>query len=134
MNLLNEAQCQTLIAKAQEAALQSYSPYSHFHVGSALLTNDGRILLGTNLENASYGLTICAERNVIGQAVSAGTREFKAIAVWSVSESLSPCGACRQFIREFGPDIIVIFKQDKAIMQKTISELLPYAFSEKELK
>ncbi len=98
---------QELIDTAIHARKQSYSPYSNFAVGAALLATDGQVFTGCNVENASYGLCICAERTAICKAVSEGVHEFKAIAVAAVPFA-SPCGACRQFIVEFGTAIDVI--------------------------
>lgn len=92
-----------LIDKCQKAKEYSYSPYSKFRVGSAVLTDNGQIITGTNVENASYGLTICAERIAVSNAVSQGHQKFKAIAVCTdLDEFKAPCGACRQFLIEFG--------------------------------
>lgn len=95
-----------LYAVAQEAAFRSYSPYSRFRVGAALLSDDGRIFSGTNVENRSFGLTVCAERSAVSAAVVAGSRRFLAIAI-STPDSRSPvgpCGACRQVLSEFMED------------------------------
>jgi cytidine deaminase len=96
-----------LIETAIEARQRAYAPYSNFRVGAALLTNSGKIFAGCNVENASYGLCVCAERTAICKAVSEGESQFVAIAV-SASPLASPCGACRQFLFEFGADIEVI--------------------------
>ena len=133
MPYLSEVEAVALMRQAEEASKLTYSPYSHFAVGAALLSVDGNVFLGTNIENASYGLTICAERSAIAHARMAGTDHIKAIAVWSAGDNLSPCGACRQFILEFGKDIIVVFKEKGMPIQKTASELLPFAFSDAEL-
>ena len=98
---------QRLIEKAIAAREAAYAPYSDFKVGAALLLSDGSIVTGCNVENASYGLAICAERNAICHAVAEGHQEFSAIAV-AASPLASPCGACRQFIVEFGKAIDVI--------------------------
>jgi cytidine deaminase len=94
-----------LFSAAQDAAEKSYSPYSKFRVGAAILFNDGSIVTGTNVENRSYGLTICAERSAIVSAISAGKRDFKAIAIATpdANYAVSPCGACRQVLSEFFP-------------------------------
>src|SRR5688572_3369116 len=93
----------SLISAAISARLQAYAPYSNFQVGAALLGKDGSIFTGCNVENLSYGLTICAERNAICAAVAAGVREFEAIAIVAdTREPVSPCGACRQVMAEFG--------------------------------
>ncbi|HQB62722.1 MAG TPA: cytidine deaminase, partial [Spirochaetota bacterium] len=95
-----------LITTASQAALNSYSPYSLFRVGAALLAKDGRIFTGTNVENRSFGGTICAERTAIVKAVSEGVKDYSALAVIGLdsAEILPPCGICRQFISEFGSD------------------------------
>ena len=95
-----------LVAAALEARRQAYAPYSKFAVGAALLTSTGRIFPGCNVENTSYGLTICAERTAACSAVAAGEREFTAIAV-ALSGGGTPCGACRQFLAEFNPALPV---------------------------
>ncbi len=133
MKYLSEVHAADLMEQAKVASLYTYSPYSHFAVGAALLTKDGKVYTGANLENASYGLTICAERTAIGHARAAGAGPIVAIAVWSAGESLSPCGACRQFILEFGRDIVVVFKDRGQNIQKTAGELLPFAFDESDL-
>lgn len=94
-----------LFAAAQEAAEKSYSPYSKFRVGAAILFTDGSIATGTNVENRSFGLTICAERSAVVSAISAGKKNFKAIAIATPDSSypVSPCGACRQVLSEFFP-------------------------------
>ena len=117
-----------LIPLAKEAALRSYSPYSHFRVGAALLCTDGSVFTGTNVENRSYGLTNCAERSAVFSAVSSGRREFTAIAVFSPDASypVPPCGACRQVLSEFGaPGMRVIMACDGGSLEKTLSELFP---------
>lgn len=124
-----------LLQKAREACKNSYSPYSKFPVGAAVLTRDGRIFTGCNVENASYGNTICAERTAIVKAVSEGYREFAMIAV--VCENVKdawPCGACRQFISEFGGSISVVAEgKDGEVQHCLISELLPRMFGPGEL-
>lgn len=119
-----------LIETAQEARKNAYAPYSSLHVGAALLTCDNQVFTGCNIENASYGLTQCAERVALGNAVSAGSLEFKALAVVSDSEGFCrPCGACRQVIIQFGSGILVIMAaKDGSYEAKTIAELLPDSF------
>lgn len=113
---------------AKRAAEVTYSPYSKFPVGAAILTSCEQIFTGTNIENASYGLTICAERIALGNAISAGYKGIKAIAIYAPVMTAPPCGACRQFIIEFGNDIEVVFRYKGEIIVKTIGELLPYKF------
>ena len=129
MNYLTDTDAKKLFSAAIAAAENTYSPYSHFPVGAAVLTGDGTVVRGTNVENASYGLTICAERTALGQAISLGKTDIKAIAVYCKTNSAAPCGACRQFILEFGNDIVVIFMHGEELMQRTIQELLPFAFT-----
>ena len=126
----------TLAHKAVEAKSNALPPYSNFHVGSALLTEDGKIFLGCNVENSTYGLSLCAERNAIFKAISEGERKFKAISIASDSpDYISPCGACRQIIYDLCGEIDIICTNSKEEYKvfKT-SELLPFAFGDKDLK
>jgi cytidine deaminase len=120
---------------AIEAKKTSIPTYSNFHVGAALLTEDGKIYKGGNIEVSSYSLTICAERTAIFKAISEGERKFKAIAIASDLEGFcSPCGACRQVISDLCGDIdVILVSPDKKTKKHKISELLPLAFSEKDL-
>jgi cytidine deaminase len=121
-----------LIQKAIEAMENSYSPYSNFPVGAALLTEEGEVFTGTNVENASIGLTICAERSAIVSAVSKGRRDFRAIAITSKrDEPTPPCGMCRQFMAEFG-DFEVILVGKNGVVRTTVFELLPMHFELEE--
>ncbi|WP_163102866.1 cytidine deaminase [Peribacillus alkalitolerans] len=125
-----------LIDEAIEASKQAYVPYSKFHVGAALLSESGKIYKGCNIENASYGLTNCAERTAIFKAVSEGEKKFKAIAIVGDTEGpISPCGACRQVLAEFlDADSVVILTNMKGnTKETTIEELLPGFFSSKDL-
>lgn len=124
-----------LIAAAREALKHAYAPYSKFQVGAAILTADGKTFTGCNVENASYGLTVCAERNAIFAAVAAssvqpqGKIKLVAVAVATVpSVAAAPCGACRQVIWEFGSDAIVYYQGENGITEKTIAQLLPDGF------
>ncbi len=128
-NKLSAAEVEKLYEAASQATEHAYAPFSRFLVGAAVLTGGGNIFTGVNVENASYGLTICAERIAIGNTISAGSIDIRALAIHTPSASAPPCGACRQFISEFGADIIVIFKQNQELVQMTISELLPFAFT-----
>jgi cytidine deaminase len=126
----------SLAEKAVEAKSKALPTYSNFHVGAALITVDDKIYTGCNIESSSYSLTICAERTAIFKAISEGERKFKAIAVAGDTEGfISPCGACRQVISDLCGDIDVILVNSKneTKVMKT-SELLPFAFSDKDLK
>jgi len=119
-----------LFSEAEKASLNSYSPYSKFRVGAALLCADGEIISGANIENRSFGLTNCAERSAIYTALSKGKKEFKALAIHcpDADYAVSPCGACRQVISEFtGSDFPVFFSgKDKEYTESTTGELFPY--------
>ncbi len=120
-----------LIAKAKEALKYSYSPYSHFAVGAALLSIDGQVFTGCNIENASFGATNCAERTAIFKAVSEGIKDFSAIAVvCSGSQPAYPCGICRQVMSEFfNPDTRIIVEDGDRLRTYTMTEILPEIFS-----
>ena len=133
MNYLPESAAFKLFEEAKVAAENTYSPYSGFPVGAAVLTKDGKIFCGTNIENASYSVTICAERIALGYAIASGNIQIKAIAIYSNTDSISPCGTCRQFIIEFGNDIVIIFRHEQELIQKTIQELLPFCFSKETM-
>lgn len=114
---------------AEAAKHRAYAPYSGFRVGAALETERGTIVTGCNVENASYGLTICAERNAVAAAVTAGHTTFRRIALVSDSpRPISPCGACRQFLAEFGEDLVVESHAGDQTVTWTLAELLPAAF------
>ena len=122
-----------LIAKAMEAREKAYAPYSDFAVGAALLAKSGRIYTGCNVENASYGLSNCAERTAVFKAVSEGERDFEAIAVVT-DKGVTPCGACRQVLLEFGEDIQVIVGDETGGYRVFgLQELLPEAFDSHDL-
>jgi cytidine deaminase len=125
-----------LAARAGEAKEHSYSPYSRFRVGAALLTTDGQIYSGCNVENSSYGLTVCAERTALFKAVSEGEHSFKAIAIASDEDTFTPpCGACRQVIYELAGNIdVVLTKTDGTYQTKKILSLLPHPFDGQSLK
>jgi cytidine deaminase len=127
---------QALRVAARDAAARAYVPYSRFPVGAAVLAEDGTIYTGANVENASYGLTICAERNAIFQAVAQGQRRLRAVAVYTpTAQPTTPCGACRQVLNEFGPDAqIFSFTDGSEYLQTTLGELLPHAFGPHNLK
>jgi cytidine deaminase len=123
-------QFRKLIAAAKTAQRNAYAPYSKFHVGAALLAKNGKVFTGVNIENASYGLTICAERVALTKAVSEGHRKFQAIAVVAPSRVLSPCGACRQVLAEFGEMVVICAdsRNPRRFRLYLLSELLPHAF------
>lgn len=120
-----------LMAEAEIARRTSYAPYSRFRVGAALLARGGKIYHGCNVENASLGLTICAERNAVWKAVSEGVREFLAVAVTAGPRSgASPCGACRQVLHEFSPDTLVVWRDGRGrIVSRPLGKLLDRPFS-----
>ena len=127
---------QELITLARQARAQAYASYSNFPVGAALLSRSGRVFTGCNVENAAYPLTTCAERTAVTKAVSEGERSFEAIAVVTATGA-SPCGACRQILREFaGPDgdlRVIIADLDGNAQTLTIAELLPEGFTPDQL-
>lgn len=123
---------QRLVRAARQASGRAYCPYSGFRVGAALLTRRGNLFLGCNVENASYGLTVCAERNAVFRAVATEgpTMRIRALAVYTPTPHPSPpCGACRQVIQEFGPDARIISSCDgPAVLSRRLDQLLPEAF------
>lgn len=123
-----------LIKRALEARAHSYAPYSHYAVGAALLTESGEIFDGVNVENASYPLSMCAERSSIFKAVSEGERDFEAIVV-ATENGGSPCGACRQVMGEFGLDteVITVDEAGDVVLDTTVGALLPEAFQPEDL-
>ena len=118
---------QALLQLARDAMARSYSPYSHFPVGAALRSTDGQVFLGCNIENASFGLTNCAERTAVFKAVSEGVCSFDTIAIAAKGKAW-PCGACRQVLNEFAPDIRVMITWDDHVEEKMLKELLPVGF------
>ena len=128
---MTELEIQKLMDCAIKARENAYSPYSHFAVGAALLCEDGTLYEGCNIENASYGLTNCAERTAIFKAVSEGHIKFKALAVVADTEGpCAPCGACRQVMAEFKIPLIIMGNLMGNIKIVTIEEVLPFSFSE----
>ena len=118
-----------LVERARASRKNAYAPYSGFTVGAALLTKDGEIYSGANVENASYGLAICAERSAVASAVTAGQREFSAIAVAGPDSAATvPCGACRQVLSEFSPSLVVLYTTPDGVSSTTLDQLLPLRF------
>ncbi|HER23585.1 MAG TPA: cytidine deaminase [Candidatus Atribacteria bacterium] len=124
-----------LIREAEKARKRAYSPYSKFPVGAAVLCGDGKIFTGCNIENASFGLSLCAERTAIFKAISEGSTKFEAIAIiGDTVKPCSPCGSCRQVISEFSEDVYLIMANLRGeVKVKKINELLPEAFSKNDL-
>lgn len=123
----------TLIRAAQQARESAYAPYSNYKVGAALLTRNGTIFTGCNVENASYSACICAERVAVTKAISEGQREFIAIAVVT-SNGATPCGICRQVMNEFASDMLVIIANtEQVIAEFPITDLLPHGFGPEHL-
>lgn len=125
----------TLIKKALEVKEKAYVPYSNFHVGASLLTEDGKLYTGCNIEIASYSPTICAERTAIFKAVSEGHRKIKTIAIVGDAGLTYPCGVCRQVLREFAKDAnIIIAKSEDDYQEYVLEDLLPHSFGPKDLE
>jgi len=120
-----------LIEAAKKAASRAYAPYSRFRVGAALLTKSGKVFAGCNVENASYGLTICAERSAIFSAIAAGEREFVRMVIFTPTEPLTgPCGACRQVMAEFAPNLrVILVNRSGRTRTYGLSKLLPERFA-----
>lgn len=117
------------VEHARAARANAYAPYSRFEVGAAVLTADGRIFSGANVENGSYGLSLCAERVAAAAAVAGGAREFAAIAIAGPQEATTaPCGACRQFLSEFNPSMGVAYTSADRVIVTTLDRLLPESF------
>ncbi len=131
---MTEEEKQALVRAAIEASQRAYAPYSHYHVGAALLTASGKVILGCNVENSSFGATICAERTAAVKAVSEGEREFIAIAV-ATSNGGSPCGICRQFLFEFAPEMQVIIADFSGTIhyEMPLKDFLAQGFGPKSL-
>lgn len=122
-----------LLLIAKKAALNAYAPYSGMRIGAALLDHDGNVYTGCNIENSSYGLTICAERSAVANAISsAGKIKFKTMAVFSEQILPVPCGACAQFIAEFSPDIELIIADNDQSLKTSLKTILPSPFKLKK--
>ena len=122
-----------LIDLAVKTSENAYVPYSHFPIGAVLVTDEGKIYTGVNIENASFGLTNCGERTAIFKAVSEGERSFKELIIYGQTEKpVSPCGACRQVMAEFfEPDLpVTLVAKDKSTVVMTVKELLPHSFTD----
>ncbi len=123
-----------LLDQAKSASEKAYAPYSGYKVGAALLCSDGTVFTGCNVENASYSLTICAERNAVFQAVAAGQRDFLALAIYVDGEVLfPPCGACRQVLAEFNPNLHILYANRLGSILSDLDRLLPQAFTLSEI-
>jgi len=133
---IDARQAQQLIAAACAARAHAYAPYSKFRVGAALLSADGRVFTGCNVENASYGVTMCAERVALGNAIAHGVKKFLAIAVvYDARNEAVPCGACRQALREFGEEILVLSATTRGTYTvRAVRELLPASFGPEQLR
>lgn len=128
---VDDARARELLQRAREARARAYAPYSGFPVGAALLADDGRIFTGVNVENASYGLTTCAERTAVVRAIAEGSRGFTAIAVAGPDDDLAcpPCGSCRQILHEASPGMVVITSSGSGKLRLVpLEQLLPSAF------
>ena len=123
-----------LLDIAKKISANSYSPYSKFKVGCAVLCSNGEIFTGTNVENASYGLSVCAERTAVFNALSNGNKKIEAVAVYSPLKDVAPCGACRQVIYEFTKNADIIYNSSKGMKITNINNLLPDSFCKKSLK
>lgn len=126
---------QRLIAEARRVAENSYSPYSHFRVGAVVVSADGSEYQGCNIENAAYGASICAEANAITTAAANGVREIHTVAVTCLDgEGCTPCGNCRQIMREFGVERVILTAEDGTPVEYQLDELLPMSFGPEDLK
>lgn len=125
-----------LLRRATEVRERAYAPYSEFRVGAALLTATGRVFAGANVENASYGLSLCAERSAVAAAIAAGERDFVAMSIVAPgSRAISPCGMCRQVLHELAPSLpIRVHGADGGTLETTAEELLPHAFVPDDLE
>jgi cytidine deaminase len=131
---ITKQQRDKIVSEALEVRKKAYAPYSKYAVGAALLTQEGNIYRGVNVENAAYPTSMCAERAAVFSAVAGGERSITAIAVASANGG-APCGACRQVLSEFGLDtlVLVVDEQGQVVIEKTVAELLPDAFTPADL-
>lgn len=136
MGQLSEKDRKRLLDAARHARAGAYAPFSSFRVGAAVLTENGSVFSGCNIENSSYGLTICAERVAVFKAVSEGSTVLKAVALMSdTEEPILPCGACRQVLAEFNPDLMVFSATRKGkFVSRRLSKLLPDPFNRKAMQ
>jgi cytidine deaminase len=126
---VNERELEALVSQARTASEKAYAPYSKFHVGAAIRTPSGNVYVGSNVESASYGATICAERSAISAMISAGEHQISAVAVFvDAPEPATPCGICRQAIVEFTDDATIVCATPRARIVTSIAELLPRPF------
>ncbi|MGZ8567106.1 MAG: cytidine deaminase [Actinomycetota bacterium] len=135
MTSIDDATIDRLLATARDIRANAYAPYSGFHVGAALLAGD-RVFAGVNVENASYPVSVCAERNAVGMAVAAGVTDLRAVAVVTDADTPTPpCGGCRQVLNEFGPGMAVIAESADGSVRTywLLAELLPDAFGPRDL-
>ena len=124
-----------LLQIAKDFSKNSYSPYSKFKVGAAVLCEDGKVFGGTNIENVSYGLSMCAERVAMFSAIANGAKKIKAVAIYTSKGNTTPCGACRQVIAEFSNNVDIIYNTKKNTVKiEKISSLLPKSFNKKSIK
>ena len=126
---MNDDQRRRLVESAVAVRKHAYAPFSNFFVGAAILTEDDQVFVGCNIENASFGATVCAERVAAGTAIAAGARNWRAIAV-ATNGGASPCGVCRQFLAEFAPEMVVVIVDCLTMRQRetTVGDLLPDRF------
>lgn len=132
---MDSKEISALLGKALETRKNSYSPYSRYPVGAALLAEDGSIYTGCNMENVSYPASLCAERNALGSAIADGKRKFRAIAIVGSPEDYTmPCGICRQALAEFQVPLIICGKSEDDYRTYTLEEIFPASFTADELK
>ncbi|HET8678521.1 MAG TPA: cytidine deaminase [bacterium] len=131
---INRREIAALVRAARGARRHAYAPYSRFPVGAAVLTTSGAIVAGCNVENASYGLSICAERAAIHRAVAQGHRRLRAVAVAAGQSGAMPCGACRQVMQEFGVSDVIVVGPRRAPQAFRLADLLPRPFSPSDLR